>query len=142
MAYVLDTQINLSPLINKTYYISSAHRNIVTADKSRWIISMSQEVDCFVEGQTLNWVESNLSWGIMFNGSGLDVLGTDHQDHPLKIAKFIDSSNNNIWHGYPADYVRKQQDRSGMAILVQWRSRKMIAKHHIIKIRQGKSCSL
>jgi hypothetical protein len=140
--YTLDTQIPLSPIIDRIYYISSAHRNLVTADKSKWTISVNKEVECFIEGQTSEWIEDNFSWGLKFNGNALEEIGVNTQNQVLKIAKFIDSSNNNIWHGYPADYIRKQQDRPSIAILSKWRERNIISKHHIVKIRQGKSCNL
>ncbi|MBD2699828.1 hypothetical protein IC229_04220 [Spirosoma sp. BT702] len=142
MTFKLDTEIQLSPDSDKTYYISSAHRNDVTKDKSRWIISMGEEVECFIESQEEEWIESNLSWGIRSNGNGLECIGFSTQDDELKFAKFIDSSKNNKWHGYPADYIRRQQDRPGIPVLKIWREKNIILKHHIIKIRQGKACNL
>jgi hypothetical protein len=139
--YELDTALDLAPRITQRYFASSTHRR-KQKDKSRWIIDIYEEVNCFVVSQVNEWVEETTSWGLIQNGNALLVLGENGHDEPLKIAKFIAKSSDGVWHGYPADFHRKIQDRPGMAILQAWRNEGHIEKHHILKIRQGKECNL
>jgi hypothetical protein len=139
--YQLDTELDLMPETSKKYYVSSAHRRI-QKDKSRWTVAVDLEVECFVGSQLNGWIEDVTSWGIMQKGNNLMVLGENSQKELLKIAKFISKNGNNVWHGYPADFRRNGQDRPGMTILQNWRTSKVIEKHHILKIRQGKECNL
>jgi hypothetical protein len=139
--FVLDKEIDLTPQTDKKYICSSAHRR-KQPDKSRWTITIDQEVGCFVSSVTFKWIETSMAWGLISHGNVLLILGINSQGVSLKVAKFVDSNGNNLWHGYPADYVRNYQDRPGVAILKDWRTKGMIEKHHIIKIRQGKECNL
>ena len=139
--YELDTNIDLIPRTEAKYYISSAHRR-VQRNKSRWTTTLEQEVECFVSSQINNWVEEICSWGIVQNGNSLLILGQNPQNESLKIAKFVAKNNDNVWHGYPADFCRNIQDRPSITILQNWRTNGHIEKHHITKIRQGKQCNL
>ena len=141
MPYELDKNLDLTPVTAAKYYISSAHRR-VQQNKSRWIITIDQEVGCFIESQINTWIEGFFSWGLITNGNNLLVLGKNSQNEELKIAKFVAKNNNDVWHGYPADFCRNIQDRPGMMILQNWRTNGHIEKHHITKIRQGKECNL
>ena len=141
MPYLTDTELDLTPKTLKKYFVSSAHRRY-QKDKSRWTISIDNEIECFVNSQTSNWIEDLVSWGVFQQGNNLLNIGVNPQRLPLKIAKFVDCSGDDIWHGYPADYARNYQDRPGMLVLQNWRERGIIEKHHIIKIRQGKECNL
>lgn len=141
MPYELDTDIDLAPRTTEKYYISSAHRR-VQRNKSHWTVTIDQEVDCFVLSQTSNWIENIVCWGLISNGNNLLVLGLNSQREELKIAKFVAKNNYRVWHGYPADYCRNDQDRPGIRILQDWRTKRHIEKHHIIKIRRGKVCNL
>jgi hypothetical protein len=136
-----DIPLDLRPRTDKQYIVSSAHRRH-QANKSWWIIPIDSEVDCFITSIINNWIESTTAWGNIHNGNGLEILGNNSFHIPLKLAKFVDSANTNIWHGYPADYVRNEQDRPGIVILQDWRIRGIIEKHHVVKIRKGKECNL
>ena len=143
MAYSLDTQIDLNPKVDCSYIISYAHRKINSyPEKSKWKISPDKEVYCFVNSQKFNWVEDNISWGLLQESNYLIELGVNRFKETLKFAKFIDSNKKNIWHGYPADYMRNQQDRPRISILLDWRNRGIIQKYHVTRIRRGKKCNL
>jgi hypothetical protein len=139
--YTIDAPIDLTPRTTKKYTVSSAHRRH-QPDKSRWTISVDAEVECFIDSHFNNWTEVSIAWGIMYLDNTLLVVGVSSLNDSLKLAKFVDSSANGLWHGYPADYVRNYQDRPGMIILKDWRIRGIIEKHQMIKIRKGKVCNL
>ncbi|MBL7690598.1 MAG: hypothetical protein JNM41_03320 [Flavipsychrobacter sp.] len=141
MPYDIDAELDLSPRIEEVYFISSAHRRR-QANKSFWTVSADQEVDCFITSQTNSWVEISKAWGLLQNGNSLLILGQNYHNEPLKIAKFVVKNEQRVWHGYPADFCRNNQDRPGTGILKDWRTRGYIEKHHIVKIRQGKECNL
>lgn len=139
MPYTLDTEININH--NLIYIISSQHRNN-TNNKSKWSVSFSQEVACFRLAHLRNWCINFKGWGIIISKGEIIVLGRNRFNERIKIAKFIDSNTNNKWHGYPADYIRKVQDRPTLAVLLNWREKGYITKHQISKIRSGKKCNL
>lgn len=141
MSYTVDTELDLSPETDQKYIVSSAHRR-KQKDKSRWTVSLDVEVQCFIQCQRAPWVEDTTGWGIIPNGNSLIELGVNCINEKLKIAKFVDSASTGLWHGYPADYMRKAQDRPGMLTLQAWLRNGHIQKHHLTKIRQGKTCNL
>lgn len=141
MPYQTDKELDLTPKTAMKYIVSSAHRRH-QRNKSRWTISIDMEIDCFINSQTSNWIETSVSWGVIQQKNTLLNVGVNPHRQPLKLAKFVDSSGNDIWHGYPADYERNCQDRPGMVVLQNWRENGIIEKHHMIKIRQGKECNL
>ena len=141
MPYELDKDIDLTPRTTAKYYISSAHRRL-QRHKSRWTITVNEEVDCFIDSRTNTWIDNAASWGLIQSGNNLLVLGLNSHNEELKIAKFIAKNTTGVWHGYPADFCRNIQDRPGMSILQSWRTNGHIEKHHITKIRQGKECNL
>src|SRR5687767_3436475 len=115
MLYKPDTELNLAPRTDKIYLVSSAHRR-KQKNKSRWTISIDDEVECFILSQVSNWVETAKAWGLRPNRNSLDELGVNPLEESLKLAKFVNSSSDDVWHGYPADYVRNNQDRPGMIV--------------------------
>ncbi|WP_430898658.1 MULTISPECIES: hypothetical protein [unclassified Paraflavitalea] len=141
MPYEVDRNIDLTPRITSRYYVSSAHRRL-QENKSRWTVTIEEEVECFVNSQRNSWIEGVFSWGLIPSESNLLILGENFQNEELKIAKFVAKNGDGVWHGYPADYCRNIQDRPGISILSKWRANGHIKKHHIVKIRQGKQCNL
>jgi len=141
VAYTFDTELDLKPHTAKRYIISTAHRR-KQRSKSRWTVSAEVEIDCFIGSDLNRWVENVVAWGVLKGEGRLLELGKNSQKESLKIAKFVDLQNTNVWHGYPADYCRNHQDRPGARILKDWRLKDIIEKHHITKIRQGKECNL
>ncbi|MCX6238415.1 MAG: hypothetical protein NTY07_12805 [Bacteroidia bacterium] len=141
MPYQTNIALVLTPRITQRYLVNPAHRRR-QAGKSRWIITVDEEVECFITSQTLRWVEVSTAWGVIQNGNSLLVLGLSSNNISLKLAKFVDSDGKDLWHGYPADFVKNNQDRPGMVTLQDWKTRGFIEKHHMIKIRKGKECNL
>ena len=54
--------------------------------------------------------------GFNIENATLQVVGVLN-NRELKLAKFVDGTNNNVWHGYPADHMTKSQDRPTTGIL-------------------------
>ncbi|RZJ44149.1 MAG: hypothetical protein EOO19_12230 [Chryseobacterium sp.] len=142
MPYTADTEIDLSTKIKSNYIISSQHRKVGNVNKSIWTISFDEEVDCFVTAINGKWIAGNEAWGVKVNGGSVQVVGKNIANAELKLAKFVDGTSTNVWHGYPADYMSKSQDRPITDILRNWVKAGYISKAAMNKIRTGKACSL
>ncbi len=142
MAYTADTEIDLTELAQANYIISSQHRRRGNPNKSVWTISYDEEVDCFIETMTREWQIGTVAWGIKVVEDILQVVGVNNIRQELKLAKFVDGADTNVWHGYPADYMRKAQDRPATNILKLWVNDGFITKAKMSKIRLGQSCNL
>ena len=84
-----------------------------------------------------NWKAGTEAWGVKVLGDVLQVLGLNNNKQELKLAKFVDGTNTNVWHGYPADYVSKSQDRPATNILKIWVDSGYLTKAKMSKIRLG-----
>jgi len=143
MPYISDTKIDLTgQSVTSNYIISSQHRRVGNPNKSIWTISFEDEVTCFVHTITNKWKIGPDAWGIKVIGDILQVVGLNNDKQELKIARFVDGTNTDIWHGYPADYMRKSKDRPSTAVLKSWVKSGFITKAKMSKIRTGQSCNL
>ncbi|MFB9107753.1 hypothetical protein [Flavobacterium gyeonganense] len=142
MPYTADERINLSPKVLSEYIISSQHRRVGNANKCVWTISFEEEVNCFSNSFTENWISNSKAWGLIIENDFLKVIGLNNDKQELKLAKFVDANKNNIWHGYPADYMNRAQDIPLENILKKWVTKKYITKAKMNKIRRGISCNL
>lgn len=123
---------------------SSAHRSTSYPKKTKWLISINNEVECFSQAFTEEWTNGTEAWGLREETGNLLQLGIGPSPNlnVLKLAKFVDKTKKGTWHGYPADYIAKKQDIPKDFILKKWRASQLISKHQFTKIRQGKSCNL
>ena len=142
MPYTADIEIDLTTRTTGNYIISSQHRRTGNPNKSIWTINFDEEVECFINAMNGNWKTEAIAWGIKTIGDVLHVVGLNPDNEELKIAKFVDGSKTNVWHGYPADYMRKAQDRPETVILKTWVDNGYITKAKMSKIRLGQSCNL
>ena len=142
MPYTADSEIDLSERINKNYLISSQHRRRGNPNKCRWTITLEEEVECFIQSIDSNWIDGAFAWGLHFVNDTIDVLGLNNDDEDLKLAKFINSDGTIIYHGYPADYINRSQDRPTNNILKMWVNSGHITKAKMTKINRGYSCNL
>ncbi|MGI0489474.1 hypothetical protein ACN4EK_29010 [Pantanalinema rosaneae CENA516] len=125
------------------YKIRSVHRRHGNFEKCIWTISPQEEVGCFQVAASEEWLEATEGWGVKINAEGrLEQIGVSEQDEVLKIAKFVDSSSTREWHGYPADFRRRQQDKPSERVLIAWKNRGLINKTKMSKITQRKPCNL
>ena len=102
-----------------SYTISAAHRR-KSSKKSRWTISTNEEFACFSNSITNTWKQNFSAWGLHIVNSTPDILGKGVNKEDLKVAKFVDGSKNNIWHGYPANILANKQDIPPTSILLLW----------------------
>lgn len=142
MAYQADTEIDLSEHTTSNYIISSQHRRSGNPHKSIWIIDFEAEIECFINTINNNWKDGPEAWGLRIENANLKVIGISNNKEELKLAKFVDGTNTNVWHGYPADHMTKAQDRPTTEILRNWVIEGYITKAKMNKIRQGQLCYL
>jgi hypothetical protein len=142
MAYRQDIEIAIPEVAPNRYIISSQHRRTGNPNKSVWTINFEEEVNCFIQTIDKNWKEGIEAWGIKLIGTTLQVVGISNNNNELKLAKFVDGTNTNVWHGYPADHMYKAQDRPTTEILRFWVNEGYITKAKMNKIRQGQLCNL
>ena len=137
----LDSPIGIDT--TSQYIIVSQHRTSGYRNKSRWVVSKQEEVDCFRQSLQKEWLCVGTGWGVIIDNSNkLKILGINHFNEDSKIAKFIDGNKSNLWHGYPADVKRKVKDIPPVAILNKWRVENIIKKCHVSRIQRGATCSL
>ncbi|MBF4519119.1 hypothetical protein IRZ71_22425 [Flavobacterium sp. ANB] len=141
MPYQADIEIDLSEHIDSNYIISSQHRRTGNPNKSQWIIDFEDEIQCFINTINNNWKDGFEAWGLKIENASLQVVGVNNNGQ-LKLAKFVDGTNTNVWHGYPADHMTKAQDRPTTSILKDWVDQGFISKAKMNKIRQGQLCYL
>jgi len=125
----------------RSYIINIAHRR-KRGQKSKWTIAEKTEVQCFETACSQFWMLEAKGWGLLLNGNIVQVLGVTKNVFPSKIAKFVDSNEDGIWHGYPADYQRNPQDRPDISILKRWMEQDIISVPTMRKIRGGQKCNL
>ncbi len=143
MPYRTNTEIDLTAqqLVSR-YVISSHHRRKGNPKKCIWTVTFDDEVNCFIQTIRQNWRVGSEAWGLILSNTILQVVGRNTSNDELKLAKFVDGSNNEIWHGYPADYMLRSQDRPATGILQSWVNSGYISKAKMSKIRLGHSCNL
>jgi hypothetical protein len=123
------------------------HRNN-SPEKSQWIITEAEERECFkCFFESCFDAQERISWGLYFKDDKIDYLGKTAQNEPnfslLFIAKFIDSTKNQKWHGYPANPGgKKQQDIPHDFILKEWGNKNYLPFAKIRKIERGQKCKL
>lgn len=127
------------------YILSNHHRNKQNRNKSQWIINQTEEIESFkLMIDTNKWiVDNNKGWSLhRVNNTENRILGISTQNENVQIAKFVDSSNNQNWHGYPIDYRISIYDRPPSSILEDWVDQKIIKKKDKARILLGKDCSI
>lgn len=127
--------------VGQRYLPSPKHRGTSGPDNSVWTISVSHELDCFVQAWQGAWgTDGTELWGHNQGGHGLEPLGVNFHDEDLWFGKFIGDDSGSPWHGYPADYRRKLRDRPPTEVLTQWRSQGIMTKQHATRVSRGQSC--
>jgi len=125
------------------YQVRSVHRRHGNSEKSIWTISIPEEIECFRYSYSLSWLEKTQGWGLKISSSDqLEEVGKSDQGISLKIAKFRDDKEDKIWHGYPANYREKIQDKPPETILAKWMEAGFINKVQKSRIVQRKPCNL
>lgn len=133
-----------------SYIVVSYHRDNSLKNKSKWTIDEEEELNCFIQTQENMWIDDYTAWGIKYefiedkkiSKTIIDPIGNSEHNEDLHIAKFVDSNENDTWHGYPADYRRKKQDIPPTNVLSAWMEAGILKKHQASKIKRGKKCNL
>lgn len=125
---------------NAHYIVVKHHRYRTSPHKTRWTITPLKELQCFELAYSSGWMDTFACWGVHVVGGVADRLGINSRNEKLLFAKFVDSGQNCVWHGYPADYRRKTNDTPSYEILGEWRRRGLIDKRQIRIIKQGQVC--
>ena len=74
-------------------------------------------------------------------GGQVRTFGRNVHGELLIFGKFVDGSASATWHGYPADYRRRPQDRPPIPVLQDWVTQGILEKHHVAKVSGGMRCS-
>ena len=130
---MIDTAVPINE--KASYYFSPKHRRIATEDVSIWDIDFQNELSCFKASIHNEWIYNEVSWGFIKNGEEFIIVGHNLINRELKFAKFV--SNENIWHGYPADFRNKPDDKPVPQLLLIWFNEKVISKPLLKRIKQG-----
>ena len=124
------------------YHHHPSHRN-GALNKSQWRIARPEELTCFQRSVREGWSVSPVGWGLHITNEELAILGVA-QDHSTEVflAKFVDPSEADSWHGYPADHQRNLQDIPDPHVLRAWMSDGLITPAKARKIARAQPCHL
>lgn len=118
------------------YLCSSKHRGNPTHDISVWLVDLDAEVTCFTVCYQSGWHNGTNGWSFLASGmQQLLRLGHNLRNQDLLIAKFV--TDQNQWHGYPADIRHKPADKPLPTILSAWLAAGHISKALMSRIKQG-----
>lgn len=121
------------------------HRN-GNPHKSQWIITEAEEIVCFENSRTNEWLADFEGWGLHCPGGIPIQLGTVAVSFKESfIAKFVKSRSTTpqvAWHGYPTDHQNKAQDIPNIEVLKSWLDMELMGRAKIRKISKGQPCRL
>lgn len=123
------------------YMISKKHRD-ESPQKSKWIIPINIEINLFEQAIRLGNEKNYTAWNLFKCNNAISVIGISQDGQELKLAKFVDGNKNDRWHGYPANYLRNNQDIPPSNVLDLWVNNKFITPATMAKIRRGQRCNL
>jgi hypothetical protein len=126
-----------------TYIFSDQHRNLQNRNKSEWKISQDEEFNSFILMCDENWIFNEYKgWSLHRINSSNEKLGKNRSREWVKIAKFVDSTKNSEWHGYPVDYRESIHDKPPTKILKEWVKKGIISKSQMGKIVDNRGCDI
>lgn len=133
-----------SQVTRRTTYCSIGyHRNSQwKAEKDQWRVPLSVEFAIFRCALGTRCCDQEFGWGLLLTQLRPQVLGENTFQEDLFIAKFRRQRSRPMWHGHPADYRRKAQDRPPQKVLLRWVRAGIIQKNHMAQIKSGLKCSL
>lgn len=143
MSYTINGQQQLS---NKQLYIFiEKHRSYKYKKASKWIITLANEFSMadqsinfnFVEAINKNGSTNYQSFNVIRTNNKIQNVGISKEGNVLIIGKFVNTSPN-LWHGYPADYLKNIQDKPSQKTLKSMLNKNMLDASEISKIARGK----
>ena len=145
MNYKLDYQnkIKITNDREVIYTISKKHRGR-NPDKSHWVIEMPKEMELFRDALRLGYEDKAnfTAWNLLIVDRKVCVIGKSVDGMELKMAKFVDGNKNEQWHGYPANYMKYNQDIPPACLLLSWQKAGYITTATMKKIKGGQPCNL
>ena len=126
------------------YEVNPVHRNGMPT-KSQWAIPEAHEVDSFTNALANTWVGHGIGigWGLhLVNGRAAYLGVAKDRVTNLLIARFVDGTRTQNWHGYPADHQANAQDVPDESILNAWMAAELIAPAKIRKLEKRQPCRL
>lgn len=115
------------------------HRDATRSNqKSQWLITIPDEVACFLTAYASNWGDGHNYWGVYTPNGKPAILGSTPVSPVAFVAKFVGP----VWHGYPVAHWVAPYDRPAMAVLNNWEESGIITRPTKSKIRRGKKCAL
>ena len=124
------------------YYKSVSYHRNGTADKSQWTISVDDEFDLFAKAKRDGQIYDDKGYALWIVSEVACVLGLTEHDSETRLARFVDGTRSDHWHGYPANYMRAKNDIPPMSLLRQWKENGLIEKSDITRLKQQKPCRL
>ncbi len=132
--HTIDTDVH--------YRHKNDHRD-QSQNKSQWEVSEAEERGIFSNTYKRGWYGQAVGWGLHLENKSIRVLGVGvNRQRQLFFARFVDGNVNNIWHGYPADYLEHQQDVPDPIFLSIWCSEKYMSAAKMRKILRRQPCNL
>ena len=141
----LELDVPIRTAHGALYLFKSDHHGRPTDTKCVWTIHRADELACFEDMFFQRWHQDDMGWGLRYDDAGNPLeLGRNHSNDVLKLAKFPCDQGIEppVWHGYPADYLRRQQDRPPVSVLNTWRRAGILKKFEVARIRGGRPCNL
>ena len=134
MSFIIDGK---EPLYNgEDYVFIKKHRTFGNPNASVWTCTLKEEFDLAEDGLKSQYIENKKDLQAYNLKKGLLILGRNNINPELRIAKFINSTPT-VWHGYPADYVQKNQDRPTLDVLNKMYSNGLISAKEMKRISKG-----
>lgn len=125
--------------VGDVQYARHPHHANGNPNKSQWNITLEDEIIVFQRSRSSGWTQDRFTWGIYFQANKVQYLGKATDLTPLIYAKFVDSSRDSRWHGYPADH-RNQSDKLPENVSLQWME--LLGAPKIRKLLRGQPCKL
>lgn len=123
---------------SKVYQINPKHRD-GSPEKAQWTIPQEKEVKLFGWSIENKSYSAKYYWGVRYEYGRCIVLGFTSRRDNSKIARFECGNNQNIWHGYPADYIRDAtHDCPSRDVLNKWEKAGLITKPEISRLIKGR----
>lgn len=123
------------------YKAVSYHRN-GTSGKSQWVISVDEEIELFAKAKRDKQIFDDKGYAIWIISDKACVLGVTDLNSETRLARFVDGSRSDHWHGYPANYLKKKNDIPPMSLLKEWKDKGLIEKSDLTRMKYQKPCSL
>lgn len=118
------------------YKFVKKHRMLTNPNASVWTCSFIDEFDLVNNSLQCQYIEIKNAPQAFNLKKGLPILGKNIINSELKLAKFVNSTQQ-LWHGYPADHVKNNQDRPTLDVLTKMHINGLLTTKQMRKISKG-----